>query len=433
MSNVLNQDFVPRQGPRELAFVLAWLRVCAVTGQVLTVIVVAHTLDFSIPQGKLFAGIAVLALFGSFALWRVRQPWSLGQGEVVAHLCVDIGTLGYLLYFTGGATNPFITLYIMPIALAATALSARYLSAVVLLAGGAYALLMFFYVPLATMHSHSTPFSLHILGMGINFAITALLVAFFIRRLATKLRARDAAAQRLRERALRDEGILAIATQAAGAAHELNTPLSTMRTLLAELRRDRDADKVLAEDLDLLADQAERCRDILRKLVDVGAAHLNDEAHAVSLEDFVERCSDRFRLLRPDVDLALLVEDDCAPLQLRIPPGLDHAMLALLNNAADSTQTEKGLPVEFSVARKDDAIQFSVRDHGSGFADSARAAAGLRFYSDKRDGMGLGLALATASAERLQGNLEVTAAAGGGTLTCLRMPLRDARDRSNEG
>ena len=401
---------------------LAWLRVCAVVGQALA---------FPIPQAGLFAAIGVLAVFAVLVLLRLRRPWPVREVEVVAHLAVDVCILWYLLYFTGGATNPFISLYIMPVAFAATALSAPYLVAVVLLAGGAYATLMFRYVPLPEIHAHDAQFSLHVLGMGINFAISALLLGFFIQRLAAELRARETATQGLRERALRDEGILAIATQAAGAAHELNTPLSTMRTLLTELRREHGSEARLDEDLALLANQADRCRDILRELVNVGAAPLSETTPTLTLAAFATDCVERFRLLRPDVDLAMTLDDASNAVGLLMAPGLRHAVIALLNNAADASTLDHGSAVEFSARLDGDAVEFAVRDRGAGLAPNAHAAAGLRFFSDKPEGLGLGLALANATAQRLNGNLSVASHAGKGTLTRLRVPLDSIENRSD--
>jgi two-component system, sensor histidine kinase RegB len=420
-------------GPRELALTLAWLRVCAVIGQALAVTVVVRELAFPLDQPELFAGIAVLALFAAFVLWRLSKPWPVSEAEVVLHLAVDICVLWYLLYLTGGATNPFISVYIIPVALAATALSARYLSAVVLLAGGAYAALMFRYVPLPAIHAHDAQFSLHVLGMGINFALSALLLAFFIQRLAADLRARQDLAQRVRERALRDEGILAIATQAAGAAHELNTPLSTMRTLLTELRHAYGENRELDEDLGLLAGQADRCREILRELVAVGTAHLNHVPQTVTLPTFVSGCADWFQLLRPEVELATSVAQECSTLTLNVAPGLQNALVSLLNNAADASAAQESSQVEFSVSRAAESLEFSVRDFGPGLAQDAREAAGLRFYSDKPGGLGLGLALADATAQRLDGGIRLESPEGGGTLTCLYLPLARVLDRADAG
>ena len=444
MADLSSSRFQHQYGARELALTLAWLRVCAVVGQALTVLVVAHGLALPIAEGPLLAGIAALALFALFAWWRLRQPWLVGEAEVVAHLAVDTGVLSYLLYLTGGATNPFISLYIIPIALAATALSRRYLACAVLLACGAYLALLRWHLPLpdvfqhgahvraATAHDANSDFDLHVFGMAVNFAISAVLLGFFIWRLARVLRAREATMQRERERALRDEGILAIATQAAGTAHELNTPLSTIRTLVAELRREYAQTTPLREDLDLLAGQAERCRDILRELVAVGAAQLGDQSETLSLEAFVADCVNRFHLLRPAVNLDVEVDAAARALPLRVVPGLRHALINLLNNAADASQSQQSTQVNFHASRNGGGVEFGVRDFGPGLPSAARHAAGLRFFTSKRDGLGLGLALTNATAERLGGQLRAEDADGGGTLTRLRLPLASADNRSDD-
>ncbi len=259
-----------RIGPFALARTLAWLRLCAIAGQSVAVLVCAWWMQLEIPLLPLLVGIGLLAVFSVFAAWRLSQPWPVGEWETIGHIAVDTLVLGYLLYCTGGASNPFVTLLLVPIALSAAALSVRSILAVSALAGIAYLVLLYWHVPLPMpmpMHDESHGgFSLHVAGMGVNFVISALLLGFFINRLAHALRIQQLEVQRVRERALRDEGILAIATQAAGAAHELNTPLSTMRTLLPELRREHAGDALLAEDLKLLEGQVDRCRTILREM-----------------------------------------------------------------------------------------------------------------------------------------------------------------------
>lgn len=431
MSNLAATRRHTPYSPRTLAATLAWLRVCAVVGQLVTVLAVAHLLDLPIAEKPLLAGIAALAAFELFVWWRLEQAWPVGETEVVMHLAVDTGVLCYLLYFTGGATNPFVSLYIVPIALAAMALSPRHLAASVLIACLAYLVVLIWHQPLPDVSSHAVhgaeaeatrDFNLHVFGMAVNFAISAVLLGFFIWRLARDLRERETAAQRERERALRDEGILAIATQAAGAAHELNTPLSTIRTLLGELRREYPADSPLGEDLALLSSQAERCRDILRELVQVGSAQLAEQAQAQTLAEFVADCSDRFRLLRPAVDLDVTLGAMPASAPLRIVPALRHAVLNLLNNAADASAQAGREKVEFSANCTDVDIVIGVRDYGPGLPQVVREAAGMRFVSAKHDGLGLGLALANATIERFHGSLHADPVPGGGTLTRLVLP-----------
>jgi two-component system sensor histidine kinase RegB len=411
---------------RELTWTLAWLRLCAVAGQALTVGVVALGMHLPLPVTELVAGIGTLLVFALLVFWRLRQTWPVTAAEAVAHIAVDIAALGWLLYLTGGATNPFASLLVMPITLAAAALPLRHVAIVALLAAACYLALIPWHVPLPLLHAQgSGDFNLHVGGMAINFVITAAALAFFITRLARTLRGRENEIQRERERALRDEGILAIATQAAGAAHELNTPLSTMRTLLAELKREHAHEHALADDLGLLAGQAERCRDILRELVAVGSRQLVGAPQRLQLVDFVRDCEARFHLLRPEVALAIALEDDAGERAIEAEPSLRHALINLLSNAADASLAAGSERVELRVAANAGQVEFGVRDFGAGtdVALSARSA----FQSSKRDGLGLGLALAHATAERLGGELRAELQPDRGLLQRLRVPLR-ARD-----
>jgi two-component system sensor histidine kinase RegB len=411
----------PRIGPRTLARTLAWLRLCAIAGQTVAVLVVAQGLDLPIPELHLFVGIGALAVFAAGAAWRLTQRWPVGEPETVGHVAVDTLVLGYLLYFTGGASNPFVTLLLVPIALSAAALSMRGVMAVAALSGLAYLLLLYWYVPLPTLHMQGfTDFHLHVAGMAVNFVITALMLGFFITRLATALRAQQAEVQRVRERALRDEGILAIATQAAGAAHEMNTPLSTMRTLLPELRRERAADAALTEDLALLEDQVERCRSSLREMVAFGKAQLSQEPERATLQAFVNGCLERFSLLRPEADVTCQLDPAAAQIPLRVQAGLRHALLNLLNNAADASAQNNANEVELRAGVDGAWLELVVADRGPGFgADDELTELG---YTRKQTGLGLGLALAEATAERLDGELVARNTETGGEIR-LRLPL----------
>lgn len=401
---------------------LAWLRLCAIAGQSMTVLVSVWWLRINIPTLSLLLGIDLLAVFAVFAAWRISQPWPVREWETVCHIVADTLVLSYLLYFTGGASNPFITLLLVPIALSAASLSIRAVLAIAVIAGTAYLVLLRWHVPLPLneLMVNDYGFSLHVAGMAVNFAVTALLLGFFINRLAAAVRSQQLEVQRVRERALRDEGILAIATQAAGAAHELNTPLSTMRTLLPELRREHAGDQALDEDLALLEEQVERCRTILREMVAFGKAQLSQESERIALPAFIHGCVERFQLLRPEAELVLHIQPHLESLMLRTPPGLRHALLNLLNNAADASALKDSNEVVLEVRREAFWLEWIVRDHGPGFPFTDTPA--TLGESDKQSGLGIGLALAEATAERLSGELIALNTAHGAEMR-LRLPL----------
>ncbi len=407
-------------GPRALARSLTGLRLTAIAGQTLAILTVAYGLDMAIPTTRLLLGVGVLVLFAVFALWRLRQAWPLTELEAFGHIAVDTLVLAYLLYLTGGASNPFITMMVVPIALTAAALSIEAVLGVAILCGVVYLSLLRWYLPLPNIHAHGfTDLRLDVVGLAVNFIITSILLGVFILRLARQLRAQQAVVQRIRERALRDEGILAIATQAASLAHEMNTPLSTLRTLLPEIRNEHADDSKLAEDLDLMQSQVERCGERLRDMARFGKAQLTQEPETMTLGAFVHECSSRFRLLRPETDMHVDVQ---APAEqvVRVQPGLRHALLNLLNNAADASASENHDDVYLHADIVDGWLELSVRDKGPGISDlDTLTELG---YSEKRSGLGLGLALAAATAERMHGELIAHNVEHGAEIR-LRLPL----------
>ena len=370
--------------------------------------------------GPLAFGIAALAAFALFAFWRLRQPWPVGLAEAFGHVAVDISVLSWLLYWSGGATNPFVSLLVMPIALAAAALPLRYVVAVALLATGCYGLLIPLHVELPPLHGDSGRLNLHVAGTAINFVVTAGVLAFFIARLARTLREREAEVRRERERGLRDEGILAIATQAAGTAHELNTPLSTIRTLFGRVapRTSRQSGA---------GGRSGAARRPGRPLPRHPAANWSqsDAASSPACRSG-SRCRSSWPTARtssaccgPKSSSHITIDAKADAHTIEVEPSLRHALINLLSNAADASLAASASDVELNVTIDADGVEFGVHDHGSGIATGA----GVAFQTSKRDGLGLGLALAHATAERLGGELIATIPSDGGLLQRLRVPL----------
>lgn len=406
---------------RALVTTLAWLRPFAALGQALAIVAVVAGLHVTLPLRPLVAGIAVLALAAALGLWRLRRAWPVGELEGVCHVAFDLLLLAWALYFTGGASNPFITLLLVPVALAAAALSVRGTGIVVLLAATAYAILMFHYVPLPDISTHGSAagFRLHLTGMAINFLIAVLLLAVFIGRMTALLHAQRDATRALRERMLRDEGILAVATQAAEAAHELNTPLSTLRTLLPELERDREGDATLHEDVHLMLGELDRCRDILRRMVDYGRQQLSGTVQATTLGDYVHTNVERFRLLCPEADVDVSVPAQTADFPIEAQPGLAHALLNLMRNAFDASGENDSRVVTLAASVQDDWVEFVIGDRGKGLPDAEPGSAPR--VSSKSNGLGLGLTLARSTIERLRGDLHASSDTGG-TRIRVRLP-----------
>ncbi len=363
---------------------------------------------------------AVLALLGAFALttaWRLRLDAPATQMEFLAHLLADLTAFAVLVFFSGGATNPFVSLMLVPIIIAAISLRPRWVWLLAAVAGGYYALLLFVYQPLAIADPVAA-YGMHLGGMWFNFVISAALIAFFITRMHAGLRARDGELAALREKQLRDERILALGTQAALAAHELATPLATIQTTAHELAQEFANDPDIGADCQLLEKQAQACKRILTQL----AARARDSTpQPTPLDAWLSALITHWQVIRPDVPL----KTGLAPTHRDFTPpdGLEQAILNILNNAADASPAG----VELSVSVANNALWIDIADRGPGFTPEQKAQAGRVLFSDKPgQGWGMGLVLTHATLERAGGSLTLTERDGGGTLVRIQLPWRAA-------
>lgn len=272
---------------------------------------------------------------------------------------------------------------------------------------------MRWHLPLPTVHGRD--FELHVIGMWINFLLTVTIMSVVLGRfMATVKRQRRALAE-ARERALRDESVLALGTLAAGTAHELNTPLTTMGLLLDDWRNGYAPDD---EDLALMRAQLAHCRNHVRTLADLARRGDADEPAPRDADALLHDCVDRWRLLRPSVTVSL----DMAATghAVRVDATLPQALIHLFNNAADANArsgTEAAVEIASRIA--EGRLHIAVRDRGDG-PDSLAA-----FARAERDAhnLGVGLMISNASIERAGGTVRQFARGGGGCITEIVVPL----------
>ncbi len=387
---------------------LRWL---AVGGQSLTILWATHGFDMALPRGPLWGPVLVLAGFNLLVHLRLRSGRDARAGEAFGHVLVDTAVLAWLVAWTGGIANPFASLFLLPIALTAMALPAPWAiaSAVAGLVG--YFLAVAFGQPLPHLHDG---FDLHLAGMAVNFVLSVGLVLFLLLRLAAARDRRERELTALRERFVRSEGILALATHAASVAHELNTPLGTMTLLLDDLDTDAlSADG--AEDVATLRRLVDTCRDRVRSLADPA-----DPATGARVD--VGRVLEHWQLVRPAIALA---RSGNVGSEQRVDRTIGHLLLALLNNAADASEANRSQRVDLHLAIEDGVLHGAIRDHGTGF-DAQAPFLPVLFRSGKPDGLGVGLALSHAAIEQLGGELDMEEADGGGARVHFRVPMDPA-------
>jgi two-component system sensor histidine kinase RegB len=428
--------FASQTGHHHLRRLVA-LRGIAVAAQGAALALAYLILDMHLPWLPLFAAIAALSVLNLLTWLRLRSDRPVSNVELFAQLCADVLALAVLLYFSGGSANPFISLFLLPLVIAATTLPRGYTWGMAALTTLCYSLLMKFYVPLP----HSEPampsntgmagmdgmahdmggmspdniFNLHVIGMWLGYVLSAGIIAFFVVRMAQAVRERDESLAKAREETLRNERIVALGTLAAGAAHELGTPLSTMAVVIGELGHEANLPAEWRESLTLLDGQVRNCRRILDKML--------DDTQNVSkqpLAQFLDETMDEWRLLRP-ATACRYQADGCGQAELpHADPALRAALLNLLNNAADASPEE----IEVTARCEGQNLILTINDHGPGLTPEAAARAGSAFFTTKRHGRGLGLFLANATLERLGGKVRLFNREGGGAATEVTLPIR---------
>lgn len=393
---------------------LALLRWIAVAGQATTIAVVSKVMQVQLPLLPLWLGIAGLTLFNAYAAWRSRTARNISAAEPVAHILVDIAELSWVVGWSGGIENPFSSLFLMPIALSTFSLPRKWLLAVTGCAGLGFALSVLLGRPLPHIHGvFGDLFNVHKLGMLVNFLVSAAMMMFFFARFAAAWRTRESELATLRERFARNEGIVALATHAASVAHELNTPLATL-TLLTEELREQASDPALRDDLTVIRQLVDRCRDRVRELA--SPAHASPGQARVELESVVEQ----WQLFRPAVEL---IRKNRLDGPVSVDAAVGHLLLVLLNNAADASEQAGIAKVELALETGGGSLVGRIRDFGVGFEQAVPTLPGELMRTSKPDGLGIGLALSHATIERLGGELSMASAGeGGGVIVSFRLP-----------
>ncbi len=411
-----------RQNLRQLSII----RNIALGGQLFALLFFSQIQDIGLPVTTLSIVLALYGLVIVTTWWRSFQSPAITELEFFSHLLIDILFFTALLYFSGGASNPFVSYYLVPISIAATTLPLRYTWSIALLSLGAYSWLLVNYLPIPALSPaleqgdhHDSSNNLHILGMWCNFVVSALLITYFVTRMASTLKEQEIKLAQQREDQLRDEQVIGIGTLAAGTAHELGTPLNTMKILVDEMRDEiQDEKSDFDEDLSILQQQIEQCRTTLKQLV-VTAEASTDGLEIKPIREYFGKLLERWQVMRPKIQANIHYSDNLPEGNTCFHSTIAQSLTNLLNNAADASPER----IEVALSWDTKIVELSIRDYGEGITPKQRETLGKPFNSEKPDGMGLGLFLTQASINRYGGEVTIRPASGRGTLTQVLLPL----------
>jgi len=376
----------------------------------------AYWLDLlPLPWVQLVMTLGCSILLCVFTAVRLRTSWPVTELEYALQLACDLVIHSALLYFSGGSTNPFVSYYLVPLTIAAVTLPWRYSVVLSGIALALYTLMLTHFYPLETLPVARE--NLQIYGMWLSFALAAAVITFFAARMAEELRRQEELRAIRREEGLRDQQLLAVATQAAGAAHELGTPLATMSVLLNEMQQDHH-DPMLQEDLKVLKDQVKLCKETLQQLVRAAEANRRMAVEMQDVTEWLDEALNRWHLMRPEASYRFQRLGQGPLPRVAPPPDLTQALLNLLNNAADACPENLQVTLDWTA----EDLTISIRDHGAGVPLAIAEQIGKPFFTTKGKGFGLGLFLSKASVTRAGGSVKLYSHEEGGTLTELRLP-----------
>ncbi|MDQ6963067.1 MAG: ATP-binding protein [Mariprofundaceae bacterium] len=394
------------------------------------VIVLANSLlDVKLPMTSMFIVMFIYMLFNLSIWYQLKHQNSVSSSKVFMQLSIDVLVLAALFYFSGGSSNPFVSLFLIPLVIVAATLAKPYVWAMAAITLLCYSLLMLVNSSLmqepSMMHSenmHHTSFNLHVIGMWFSFLLSVGLILFFVVAMAEALRERDRKLAEAREKNLRDQHVISLGTLAAGAAHELGTPLATMAILSTEMQNEYHHDDDLIHQLEIMRSQIQRCKTTLSQMSASTGELRAEDSHNDSIETFLNQCLNRWQESTIDTTVTISMHGTNPAPIIVLDETFNQALVNLLNNASDAS-TKVSVDAQWTNA----LLTLEIRDSGMGLSPDVAQSLGTPFFTTKQDGHGLGFYLAQAVISRLGGELLAFNQEKGGACMRIHLPLNNLK------
>lgn len=403
---------------------LARLRWAQIAGQAATVFVGQFLLEGALPITSLLLVISIglmsnlgveLYFFGDRRRGNaVARPVS--EWWIAALMALDVGILTGLLYLTGGPHNPFGFLYVVQIAMATVLLRAHWAWILTGLSFVGFGALLVAHQSLPVTEDNRA------VGVWVALGVASAFVVHFLLRITSALGARDQELEQARGLAARQERLASLATMAAGAAHELSTPLGTMALAAKELERAllKTGSPELAEDAKLIREEVGRCRAILEQMAAGAGGTVGESVATCRVSELI---AETLVGIRTAPTVHTDVPTELASYELRLPPrAVSQALRSLVTNGQDASPPQSSVIVR--VRRDDRTLSIAIRDRGKGMPSEVMQRIGEPFFTTKAPGrgMGLGLFLARAVIEGVGGTLTIDSVDGDGTEVLVTLP-----------
>lgn len=384
------------------------LRNIAILGQFTAILVSQYWLHLPFKTTPLIFVTSSLIVLNMVTWIRMKSPKLVGEIEYFSQMIYDIFALFLLLYFSGGANNPFTSLFILQVMIAATTLSSFYTWITSSVAIALYLVLMKFAPDIPHIHHHFV--DLHISGMLVTFIILTLIISYFIVKMGNTTRNQQV---QLKE----SEQLAILGIFATNAAHDLGTPLSTISFIANDLQKKLGPE--YADALSTLRDEVKECKKIISDITLSAGVLKSDSGRFILLNEYILNILNQFKeKYHPPNFQSTLSEDK--GVKIFSDSGLRMALQNILTNAHQASPQE----LRFTMSLDDQTLSFYVEDFGAGFSSEVLGQFGKIGLTTKPQGMGLGLYLSKTACSRLNGELLIKNKKEMGAIVTIKIPLK---------
>jgi two-component system sensor histidine kinase RegB len=377
-----------------------------------------------VPVLALLSVALITLFFNLFFVTRLHEATFSREYRLVLELIFDILAWSAFIYFTGGASNPLVSILLPFVAIGAAVLPERQAWGLGLLALVAYSLLWEFHWDLVITDTQ-VAVRMHLLGMWLTFAVSVAVSVWFITHMTGAVRRRDSELAQAREEALHNEWIVSLGVLAAGTAHELSTPLSTLGTLVEEMLDTPEPVQVSRDDLKLMESQLAVCRRALIRLTRRSGYNRAEETASCTADEWLHSLGHAWHALHPNAEINMVLARELSNLQL-VP---DLSLEQVLRNLVDNAIAVKADSVELSACCSKKHLEIRIEDRGPGIQRETLKRIEQGLPHDSEQGLGLGLALTKSAVERYGGWIEIRSRPNGGTQVKVMLPLKEIRAR----
>ncbi len=441
---------------------LKWLfilRNLTILSEALLIILSIYGLNIRLPEEQLWLVVVAIISVNIYTSMRLQTEDPVTELEIFSQITMDVLAIAAFMYLTGGASNPIIWVFLLPLIVTAIMLPQSYAWYMVVLTTSMYTVLIAYNIPLPSIEPHipdpdllhpdmahykmlleahamrdSDYFNLHMFGMWFGFVFSAGLVAFFVVELAKTLRVQERSLAVARENSLRDEKVVSLGTLAASAAHDMGTPLGTIAIVAHELEQEYPVHRFpdLHDKLHIMQQQLNRCKQAL-SVMSASAGEMRAESGRIMrVTDYLDGVFNQWRAHKPEIKLNIFIDPGVAEeAEIISERTLTHALINILNNAVDASPgNEQG--IEFHADWDITQLTIKIRDFGPGFPQELVEYAGKQPVVSKKHGLGVGLFLTYSTINRLGGKINLYNMESGGACVEINLPLLTAENNDDE-